>query len=231
MAPSPIFWASIQSAAINGISNILAQVIAAQRDDSPFVIDWVPVVQFFVLAIISTPPNFLWQEFLESTFPAYHIAPTKAAIASASANNEKELDAEAREGRLVEPRLNKTNTAIKTLLDQTVGAALNTLLFLTFTHGVRAGMAHRGPAGYADPARSLNFLLSGQAFRPEGVEWALVRAKTQREFLPILKAGWAFWPFVSLVNFVFLTSVEARNLVGSLAGLGWGIYMSLFAGN
>jgi hypothetical protein len=47
------------------------------------------------------------------------------------------------------------------------------------------------------------------------------------EFWGLVMAGWRFWPLVSLVNYVFLTSVEARSLVGALAGLGWGIYLSL----
>ena len=42
-------------------------------------------------------------------------------------------------------------------------------------------------------------------------------------------AGWRLWPFVSLVNFAFVKSVETRNLIGALAGVVWGVYMSLFA--
>jgi hypothetical protein len=42
-------------------------------------------------------------------------------------------------------------------------------------------------------------------------------------------AGWRLWPAVSLINFTFVKSVEGRNLVTGLAGVGWGIYMSLFA--
>jgi hypothetical protein len=54
--------------------------------------------------------------------------------------------------------------------------------------------------------------------------------KARGEFWGLVKAGWRFWPLVSLVNYVFLTSVEARSLVGALAGLGWGIYLSLMTG-
>lgn len=58
----------------------------------------------------------------------------------------------------------------------------------------------------------------------------LRRGKAKGEFWGLVKAGWRFWPLVSLVNYVFLTSVEARSLVGALAGLGWGIYLSLMTG-
>ncbi|KAH7230310.1 integral membrane protein mpv17 pmp22 family [Fusarium solani] len=63
----------------------------------------------------------------------------------------------------------------------------------------------------------------------ERIDWSLVLARTQAEFALILVAGWRLWPAVSLINFTFVKSVEGRNLVTGLAGVGWGIYMSLFA--
>ncbi|KAK1750223.1 hypothetical protein QBC47DRAFT_122184 [Echria macrotheca] len=218
MALPPIVVATLQSAVIAAFSNVIAQVITAHNEQKPlWDLDATPILHFFVYALLSTPPNFLWQELLESTFPAYHASPTAEAVASASAGDEKALDAEAEEGRLVEPRLNRANTLVKTFLDQTVGAAVNTLMFSVFMHGVRVVTATTGTAG--------NGMGMGM-----GDAWEVVWERTRGEFWDILMAGWRFWPFVSVVNFVFLTSVEARNLVGSLAGLGWGVYMSMFAG-
>lgn len=57
--------------------------------------------------------------------------------------------------------------------------------------------------------------------------WNLV----QQEFWPLIYAGTKLWPLVSLVNFTVLESVEARNLLGSLAGMAWGVYLSLVAAN
>ena len=160
---------------------------------------------------------------------------TAASAASDSDANAK-LDAAAagaaNGARLVEPRLNKRNTAAKTLLDQTVGAAVNTAMFSLFMHAARQAMAHHyaaRAAGDADlRAGGLAFLLSGsEALRYQDVAWASVWALARAEFWGLVKAGWRFWPLVSLVNYVFLTSVEARSLVGALAGLGWGIYLSL----
>lgn len=97
-------------------------------------------------------------------------------------------------------------------------------------------MAHhyatRLAAGDADPRLGgLGFLLLGRdAVRYQDVAWGSVWAKARGEFWGLIKAGWRFWPLVSLVNYVFLTSVEARSLVGALAGLGWGIYLSLMTG-
>ena len=41
-------------------------------------------------------------------------------------------------------------------------------------------------------------------------------------------AGLKLWPLVSLLNFT-IVPVEKRILVGSLVGVGWGIYLSLVA--
>ncbi|KAJ4298731.1 hypothetical protein N0V88_003763 [Collariella sp. IMI 366227] len=225
---SPIVTATIQGAVISVISNILAQAITAHQTSTPLVIDWIPVFQYALFAAISTPPNFLWQEFLEGAFPAYHMAPTAEAVASAAASNDAELDDETRKGRIVEPRLNKRNTLIKTVLDQTVGAALNTLAFSMFVGGIRQGMRHHYDVAGAGKKGGWGFLLQGKdAVRYEQVRWDSVWESAKTEFWPLVKAGWRFWPMVSLINFVFLTSVQARSLVGSLAGLGWGVYISL----
>jgi len=49
----------------------------------------------------------------------------------------------------------------------------------------------------------------------------------REEFWPLMKAGWTVWPAVSLLNYAAVKSVEGRALVGSLAGMGWGVYLSL----
>ncbi|KAF3360682.1 hypothetical protein VdG1_04884 [Verticillium dahliae VDG1] len=184
MSLPPIVSVTLQGVVLSATSNLLAQALTSFRDDKPFIVDWVPVVQFIIWTIVNTPPNYLWyvmiaaqcwcsshyaffappltnisrQDFLESTFPAYHAAPTTAAVEKAARSDDAALDQAAARSALVEPKLNMRNTLTKTLLDQTAGAAVNTL-----------------------------------------------------------------------VNFAFVKTVPMRNLVGGLAGVGWGIYMSLFA--
>ncbi|ROW16398.1 hypothetical protein VPNG_02887 [Cytospora leucostoma] len=225
MALPPITTATIQSSVLGATSNIIAQAITAYRSDKPLIIDWVPVFQFLLFTMVSTPPNFLWQDYLESAFPATTQVPSNEAVKSASSSNEKELDREAREGKLVEDRLNVPNTIIKFVLDQTIGAVVNTLLFSLFTHSIQQAMAHRTTG----PSESAAFLFSGYPLDYSQVNWRLVLEETQRELYPIMKAGWGLWPWVSLFNFVLVKSVEVRNLVGSVAGMGWGVYMSLLA--
>ncbi|KZL83595.1 mpv17 pmp22 family protein [Colletotrichum incanum] len=227
MALPPIVTATLQSAVLSGTSNLLAQALTAYQTDGQLVIDWVPVFQFIIYTIISTPPNFMWQGFLEETFPAYHVSPTKDAIASAAANDDKGLDREARENKLVEPKLNIRNTLIKLFLDQTVGAALNTLAFSMFMHSIQTAMTR--PEHLAAAHHSGSYLFSRGAIDYGKVDWRTVVRSSQLEFVPIFLAGLKLWPMVSLVNFAFIKSIEGRNLVGALAGVAWGIYMSLVA--
>ena len=157
--------------------------------------------------------------------PAYHSAPTNEAIKAASEGNEKKLDAEQRSGQIVERKLNVRNTFIKFALDQTFGSVVNTFLFANMINYVKAGMVR--PDHLADRRISARLVMSKDAYDFRSVDTNAVLAKVTRDFWPIITAGWRFWPFVSLISFTFLKTVMARNLLGSIAGLAWGIYMSL----
>lgn len=219
MSSSPIVRATIQSCLLSAASNVLAQTISAYRTEviqppyehrsdnqltitqSPYNINWTPVLQFVIFTVLNCPPNFLWQQFLESLFPSRTLHPTEAALAAAASNDEKELDSEESTHTIVEPRLNLRNTILKFLIDQTVGGAGNTIGFITIMAGLRG------------------------ASMEEAI--SLVR----EEFWPLLFAGAKLWPIVSIINFSLLETVEARNLLGSLAGMAWGVYLSLVAAN
>lgn len=51
--------------------------------------------------------------------------------------------------------------------------------------------------------------------------------KAKEEYWPVMRAGWKLWPWVSLANFSLVKTVEMRQLVGGLAGLVWGVYLSI----
>ncbi|KAK7750009.1 hypothetical protein SLS62_008000 [Diatrype stigma] len=206
MAPPPIVKATIQSAVLAATSNFLAQALMAYRNETSLVLDWVPMFQFILFAFISTPPNFLWQEFLESTYPAY-----KATAGTSAAEKKEQKQEQA-------PKLSKGNTAAKFVLDQTVGAAANTFLFSVFIHSIQAAMAVS--SGSAGGVVGLDY---------SKVDWTHVLARSRAEFAALVVAGWRLWPLVSLVNFTLVKTVEGRNLVGGLAGVAWGVYMSLVA--
>ena len=146
-------------------------------------------------AVLTTPPNVLWQTYLESAFPG----------------TRKETTGEKTDEKTTEVKagLDVRNTVIKTLLDQSVGAGVNTLLFCVF-------MAVWGvlveASGTAD--QSLYFAIAGSL---------------SADFADLMVAGWKFWPLVSIGNFTLVQDIATRNLVGGLAGIVWGVYVNLFA--
>ncbi|ROT37609.1 hypothetical protein SODALDRAFT_325174 [Sodiomyces alkalinus F11] len=214
MAVPPIVNATLQSAVLSATSNLIAQVLTSYQSNEPFILDWVPVVQFTIWAIVNTPYNYLWQDYLEQTFPAYDKPPQQSGKgAKSSAAGDR--------------KLNVKNTLVKTLLDQTIGSVVNTFLFALFVSSLQEAMQR--PEHWAHPSKSAAFLLSGSAIDYSRVDWDAIFARVRREFFPILVAGWRLWPLVSLVNFAFITSIQGRNLVASVAGIGWGVYMSLLA--
>ncbi|PNP55694.1 hypothetical protein THARTR1_04218 [Trichoderma harzianum] len=209
MASSPIIQATLQSSLLAALSNILAQAITAYRNNEAVTIDWVPVFQYVLFAVVSTPPNFLWQDFLESTFPAHPPSDSKKSPSP--------------------PKLSLVNTICKFLLDQTVGAALNTLLFSTFTHSLRQAMVH-APRITSLPSAA-KYWSSAGAVDFNRVDFGVVWAAAKAEFWALMFAAAKLWPAVSLVNFTLVKSVQGRNLVGALAGVAWGVYISLAMGN
>lgn len=69
---------------------------------------------------MSSPPNTLWQIFLENHYPSYGNSSTTDAT-----KGEKD------QGRIdPEQKLDKTNTLIKLVLDQTISASLNTAAYI-----------------------------------------------------------------------------------------------------
>ncbi|KAL7923532.1 hypothetical protein ACQKWADRAFT_52200 [Trichoderma austrokoningii] len=66
------------------------------------------------------------------------------------------------------------------------------------------------------------YLMGGMTFQSNGQIWNNV----QNDFWPMLIAGYRVWPIVGLLN-LSVVPFDYRQLVGSTAGLFWGIYLSL----
>ena len=69
-----------------------------------------------LIAILVTPPNYLWQKFLEDNFPTN----VKQGQAPAKKDDEKPA----------KEQLSVKNTSVKFLLDQSIGCWTNTLIFI-----------------------------------------------------------------------------------------------------
>ncbi len=133
----------------------------------PLSLDPTQIFQFIIFALLNTPPNFLWQAFLEDTFPAY--APTTSRSSAATdittdtdtgisltatvkrsptggspqivfeKTSEVPLNAsgEVVPNKAGKKKLNIRNTAMKFALDQTVGALVNTVVFIAVMSAFR----------------------------------------------------------------------------------------------
>jgi hypothetical protein len=94
---------------------------------------------------------------------------------------------------------------IKLILDQTIGALLNNLMFLAYIGYVNAPPAIPGKTGGP---------------------WVAVQREVQDKLWPIMIDGYKVWPVFSLLSFLFIP-VDKRVVVGCLVGVGWNIYLSL----
>ncbi|KAI9786329.1 MAG: hypothetical protein M1816_008071 [Peltula sp. TS41687] len=207
--PSPILTTTIQSSLLAALSNILAQIVSSYQQQQQtqlsrtstnppthnLSLSLTPILQFILFTILNCPPNILWQEFLEQRFPGVH---KQDATPAATTTTAKEKPAQRQQPQKT-GRLNVRNTLIKLLLDQTLGAALNTVAFIAIMAGLR------------------------------GASSKAVADAVGKDFWPMMKAGWRVWPVVALVNFTVIP-VHRRIVVGSLVGVGWGVYLSLMAG-
>jgi protein Mpv17 len=84
-----------------------------------------PILQFTAYAVLNTPINIAWQNWLESAFPSTKPAVVEKAViskADGKTSNVKSVDKQ--------QVLDVKNTALKFLLDQTAGAAFNIPLFI-----------------------------------------------------------------------------------------------------
>ena len=116
---------------------------------------------FVLFAILSTPPNYIWQTWLEHRFPGYtDRSPVEHDKDSKPDTSHKQL--------------NIPNTLIKFILDQTLAAAINTVLFV-----------------------------GGIAFL-RGKPVDLVVNDCREQLWPLMSAGWKVWPAVSLTNFLLV---------------------------
>ncbi|KAF1916984.1 hypothetical protein BDU57DRAFT_251839 [Ampelomyces quisqualis] len=181
---------TLQGVVLSMTSNVLAQAISSYKDSTPFALNFAPVVKFAIFSIISNPPNIIWQTFLEDRFP------TSVTKATAKSRNEKKPVA------TVQTETSKINVMIKFLLDQTVGALVNTLMFLAY-------MAYFN------------------ASQQDGQDtWSTIAKDCSNKTWPMMKDGYKFWPAVSLISFVWIP-VDKRVVFGCSVGVIWGIYLSL----
>ncbi|KPM40113.1 hypothetical protein AK830_g6455 [Neonectria ditissima] len=201
--PSPIVAATLQAAALSTVSNLFAQVILARQEKRPLALDIFQLLRFVILTLLTAPPNYHWQQYLERSFPAYPINSRIARIGDIEMRPHDDAP-ELKDGfphrpGTPEPKLSLKNTLTKWFIDcMTAGAIMNTVAFLV-----------------------LMGILKGQG---SSQIWSNIKLET----IPIIVAGYKIWPIASIVSFSFIP-VHRRIVFLSFIGLLWGIYMSMVA--
>ncbi|KAK8061770.1 hypothetical protein PG994_008136 [Apiospora phragmitis] len=200
--PSAMVKATLAAAALSSTSNILAQFLEAYNAQKPFAFDHLQFLRFVILTLLTCPPNYVWQQFLERSFPAYErrAAPNDVeknqhemekmteANTSVVGVGQSGVGAAGEAGKFNKPKLNVQNTIAKWFIDCiTLGALMNTVAFFI-----------------------LMGFLKGQGLGQIGYN-------IRNETIPLIVAGFACIP------------VEKRIVFLNFIGLLWGIYMSLVA--
>lgn len=109
--PSPVVTATLQATVLTLCSLLIARFLTSSPPPN------IPALLIYTL--LSTPPNFWWQEYIEKIFPGYKVGKV-------------EID-DGGKGVEVEKKLNVANTLIKLVLDQTVASIVNVVAYIGFT--------------------------------------------------------------------------------------------------
>ncbi|KAL7893381.1 hypothetical protein HDV63DRAFT_408659 [Trichoderma sp. SZMC 28014] len=202
--PSPMMTATLQAAFLSTVSNFCAQFIEAYWNNRNFYLDFIQLARFIAYTLITAPPNYIWQQFLEKALPAY------PPMHRQHNHGDKDIELRAMEesiGERAEPQNESSaqskfsirNTLAKWFIDCiTAGAIMNTVAFL-----------------------AVMGILKGQPA-------IQIASNIKTETIPIIIAGYKIWPIASIISFSFIP-VHRRIVFLSFIGLLWGIYMSLVA--
>ena len=191
----PIVTATLQSTFLTLCSLLIARFLTSSPPPD--------IPSLLLYTVLSTPPNYLWQQYIELIFPGYSL---------------KKVDVDdGGKGVSVEKRINVRNTLAKMALDQTIAAVVNVSAYIGVTRllrGVPADVCWN-VVKEVDLSQSC---IHSCAHTDEHVQ----------QTWPVMKAGYKLWPAVNLIQHTFIP-VEQKTVVGSMVGLGWGVYLALFA--
>ncbi|KAL4794928.1 hypothetical protein BDV19DRAFT_364165 [Aspergillus venezuelensis] len=228
---------SIQSTILNGISNILAQVIDQYKWDKPFSLNITALLQFITYGVIIVPINHYWQRWLEITFPGFLFQSNDPATSPAGAG------AGPSGSGIGTPSLPFSRSRAGTLShSRAIGAGVN---LVEVKEKLVPSSTRQAFANSPRLRRLLNFLakftldatlggilniilfvmlinlLKGASLSRS---WELVLV----DFKPIMVARLKFRPVVSTLMYT-VVPLDRRVVFGSGMGVIWGVYLSLYA--
>ncbi|KAL8839432.1 MAG: hypothetical protein Q9176_004428 [Flavoplaca citrina] len=105
---------TIQSALLSLCSALVATFLTPKNP---------PIVALVIFSLLATPPNFLWQQYLERKFPGYRVEKQESNVEIKGAQS-------AGGGVTIKKKLNVRNTLMKMGIEQTLGSVINVALHL-----------------------------------------------------------------------------------------------------
>ena len=122
---NPLLKATLQSAFLTLCSALVATFLTTKDP---------PIIALVIFSFLATPPNFIWQQYLEQRLPGYKLE-------KAEANGEAKIGtqdgASAGKGVVEKRRLILTNTLLKVVIDQTLVAVVNVALHIGVVRALR----------------------------------------------------------------------------------------------
>ncbi|KLJ05535.1 hypothetical protein EMPG_10980 [Blastomyces silverae] len=187
----------------------MPSVILRLDEKTTFALDYIELIRFMICTLITTPFMVLWQDYLEATFPASSKdnAGGPPVVMEGNGGSTPNSNAAAKEvphggvqtnqpeRKEPQKRIQKKdtrNTISKILIDQTIGAAWSTALFIVTLSA-----------------------LNGQ-------DASAIQQSLFRDFIPIIIAGLKLWPMVSVISFTMVPPekrVLTGNLFGMIWGI------------
>ncbi|EDN08613.1 integral membrane protein, Mpv17/PMP22 family [Histoplasma capsulatum] len=207
MSSLAIFKTTLQSALLNGSSNEIAQGITSYKHETRFTLDYIELIRFMICTLITTPFMVLWQNHLEIAYPVSpdHNAVMPPASMAGKGENDSNMAShetawcgaktnqlEWEESQSSNSKRNTRNTVLKIVIDQTVGAAWSSALFIVTMSA-----------------------LNGQDVKT-------IQQSLYKDFVPIIMAGLKLWPMVSVLNFTMISPekrVLTGSLFGMIWGI------------
>lgn len=204
----PLMTTAIRALFLKAGANITAQLASRwhSQDPLPPPIDRQRILEFAIYGFFQAQLGYCWHIFLERMFPSRHSLPAESPAPpkpeKKDDDEERRMSTEGTSAKFLES-LRATRTGVrwpcilaKLVLDQTVGMVTFLTIFLVWTNWFRVDT-------FAEIA-------------------AIWRAK----LFVILSTGWMIWPWVMLLNFVFVP-VEKRQFVAVCVGFCWNVILSL----
>ncbi|KAF1809474.1 hypothetical protein P152DRAFT_509214 [Eremomyces bilateralis CBS 781.70] len=228
--PSPIVTATIQATTLASLSNALAQSIQLYQGDKPNGFSPIELLRFSALQIVCAPPNYLWQQWLERTFPAYAPSrPFSSLFSRRSSGTESEKPGVG--GRNHSPAINREKEKDLELGDKRPHSPHRRTSPSSVDAGERKLNLRNTMTKWFIDCITLGAVVNTVLFLVlmgimKGYTTEKIYGMAWSETVPIIVAGYRVWPIASIISFSCVP-VEKRIVFLSAVGLAWGVYMSL----